>query len=79
MKTNNYPTLPRFMKSFMDFEKMPVILHLIEEVLDFKGFVKGYLGVRKGALEGHTNGQQFRFYKGSHGAFNAIQIFLYRL
>ena len=55
------------MKSFVDAEKMPVIPHLIKEVLDFKGFVKGHFGVRQGALEGHTNGQQFKFYKDSNG------------
>ena len=46
---------------------MPVILHLTEEVLDFKEFVKAYLGVRIVALEGHTNRQQFRFCKDSNG------------
>ena len=50
----DYPTLPLLMKSFMDCETEPVIPHLIEGVLDFKSFVKGYL--RRGGqfLEGHS-------------------------
>ena len=43
LKTNNYPTVPRLMKSFMDCETHPVIPHLIEEVPDFKRFVQRYL------------------------------------
>ena len=51
----DYPTLPLLMKSFMDTESQPVIPHLIEEVLDFKKFVEGYLYSRRNALAGHTN------------------------
>jgi hypothetical protein len=51
------------MKSFMDAEKQPVIPHLIEEVPNFKAFVDGFLCIGNDALEGHTNAQQFKFYK----------------
>ena len=67
LKTNNYPTLPRLMKSFMDTEKHPVIPHLIEEVPDFKAFVHGYLGTSGDFLEGHSRSQQFKFFKDSNG------------
>ena len=67
LKTNNYPTLPRLMKSFMDCETHPVIPHLIEEVPDFKQFVEGYLGTRGDELEGHSKAQQFKFFKDSSG------------
>jgi hypothetical protein len=30
-------------KSFMNVELVPIILHLIEEVPDFKGYVEGVL------------------------------------
>jgi len=43
LKTNNYPTLPRFMKSFMECETVLVIPHLIEKVYDFKTFLHGYI------------------------------------
>jgi len=39
LKTNNHPTLPRLMKSFMEAETVYVIPHLIEEVYDFKTFM----------------------------------------
>ena len=67
LRTNDYPTLPRLMKSFMDCESHPVIPHLIEEVPDFKKFVQGYLGTSGDSLEGHSNAQQFKFYKDSSG------------
>ena len=67
LKSNNYPTIPLLMKSFMDAEEKPVIPHLIEEVPDFKGFLDGYLCAGKEALKGHTKGQQFKFYKDSDG------------
>jgi hypothetical protein len=59
--------LPMLMKSFMDAEKEPVIPHLIEEVPNFKAFVDGFLCIGNDALQGHTNVQQFKFYKDSNG------------
>jgi hypothetical protein len=67
LKTNNYPTLPRLMKSFMDCETHPVIPHLIEEVPDFKRFVHGYMGTGGDFLEGHSRSQQFKFHMDSSG------------
>ena len=55
------------MKSFMDCETHPIISHLIEEVLDLKQFVEGYLGTRGDELEGHSKAQQFKFFKDSSG------------
>ena len=55
LRGTNYPTLSLLMKSFMDTESRPVIPHFIEEVPDFKKFVKGYLYIGRDALEGHTN------------------------
>ena len=62
-----YPTLPLLMKSFINIESRPVILHLIEKVLDFKKFVEGYLCTTRDALVGHTNAQQFKFYRNANG------------
>jgi hypothetical protein len=67
LRANAYPTLPMLMKSFMDAEKQPVIPHLIEEVPNFKAFVDGFLYTGTDALEGHTNVQQFKFYKDGNG------------
>jgi hypothetical protein len=63
---NDYLMLPILMKSFMDAEKQLVILHLIEEVPNFKSFVDGYLSGND-TLQGHTNAQQFKFYKDAYG------------
>ena len=60
---SDYPIVPLLMKSFMDKESRPVIPHLIEEVPDFKKFVEGYLCIGRDALVGHTNAQQFKFYR----------------
>ena len=54
LKTNDYPTIPRLMKSFMDSETQPVIPYLIEEVPNFKEFVHGYLGIGGDFLESHS-------------------------
>ena len=51
----------------MDTESRPVIPHLIEEVPDFKKFVEGYLCTGHDALAGHTNAQQFKFYRNGNG------------
>jgi hypothetical protein len=67
LKANNYPTLPLLIKSFMDAEKQPVIPHLIEEVPNLKAFVDGYLCSGNDTLQGHTNAQQFKFYKDGNG------------
>ena len=67
LKTNDYPTIPRLMKLFMDSKNQPVIPHLIEEVLDFKEFVHRYLGTGGDFLEGHSTSQQFKFYLDSSG------------
>jgi hypothetical protein len=67
LRANDYPTLPLLMKSFMDVEKQLVIPQLIEEVPNFKAFVDGYLCSGNDALQGHTNAQQFKFYKNGNG------------
>ena len=67
LKETDYPTLPLLMKSFMDTESWPIIPHLIEEVPDFKQFVEGYLCTRCDVLAGHTNAQQFKFYRNGNG------------
>jgi len=57
LKTNNYPTLLRLMKSFMDCETHLGVFHFIEEFLDFKRFVDVYLGTCKDFLEDHSRSQ----------------------
>ena len=67
LRGTDYPMLPLLMKSFMDTESRPIIPHLIEEVPDFKKFVEGYLCTGRDALAGHTNAQQFKFYRNGNG------------
>jgi hypothetical protein len=61
---NDYPTIPLLMKSYMELDDILVIPSLIEEVLDFKSFVKPY--VSEDTLIGHTKGRQFLFYRGDN-------------
>jgi hypothetical protein len=49
LRKHDYPTIPLLMKSIMDGESIPVILHLIEEVLDFEGFIDSCI-----CKKGHT-------------------------
>ena len=67
LRGTDYPTLLLLMKSFIDTKSQPVILHLIEEVPDFKKFVEGDLCTGCDALTGHTNAQQFKFYRNANG------------
>ena len=55
------------MKLFMDIEKVPIIFHLVEEVLDFKGFIVPFIVLNDKCLESHGSMQQFKFYKHSSG------------
>ena len=67
LKEIDFLTIPLLMKSFMDAESLPVIPHLIEEIPDFKGYIKDYIASREEILVGHSEGQQFKFYKHDNG------------
>ena len=67
LKSMDFPTLSKLMKSFMNCEMHPIILHLIEEVPDFKTFVDGYLGTGGIFLEGHSFSQQLKFFMNFDG------------
>jgi hypothetical protein len=60
---NDYPTLPSLMKSFMllDPNSQKIIPSLIEEVPEFKDFIKPFIASGRDKLIGHTRGQQFKF------------------
>ena len=62
LKKESFPTIPLLMKSFMDIEAVPTILHLIKEVPKFKKFIENGIVVQENALLGHTKVQQFKFY-----------------
>lgn len=62
LKKESFPTIPLFMKSFMDTEAIPTIPHLIEEVRDFKEFICNSILEGKNTLLDHTKAQQFKFY-----------------
>jgi hypothetical protein len=67
LRKHDYSTIPLLMKSFMDAELLPLILHLIEEVLDFKGFIDSSICKKKDAFEGHIAMQQFKFDRNANG------------
>jgi len=50
------------MKSFMDKNSMPTILHLIEGVPNFKSFIERSICERKDVLVSHIKAQQLKFY-----------------
>ena len=51
-----------FIKLYMDLDNVPEILHIIEEVPNFKAFIKTYMLKGVDRLVGHTKSQQFCFY-----------------
>ena len=52
-----FPTISLLMKSYMDLDHMSVILHMIEEVPNFKAFIKPYMLKGGECLVGHTKAQ----------------------
>ena len=58
----DYPIIPLLMKSYMNLDNVPVIPHLIEEVSDFKTFIKLFIFKGGDRLVGYTKAQQFQFY-----------------
>jgi len=67
LRENDYLTIPELMKLYMDLDKIPVIPHMIEEVPDFKSFIKHFIRRGKQGLLGHSKGRQFRFYVADNG------------
>ena len=51
----------------MDCESILVILHLIEEVTNFKSFIDSCICKKGESLEGHTTPLVFKFYKYPNG------------
>jgi hypothetical protein len=62
LREHDYPTIPLLMKSYMDMEKVTVIPHMIEELLDWRTFVSEHIPNDKEEVIGHTKAQQFKFY-----------------
>jgi hypothetical protein len=58
----NFPTNPLLMKFYVDLDSVFVIPNMIEEVLDFKEFIKSYLWSEAHHLIRHMKAQQFWFY-----------------
>lgn len=51
------------MKLFIDVESLIVILQSIEEILDFKGYIRNYIASKDKIIVGHFKDEQFKFYK----------------
>ena len=64
---HDYPIVPLLMKSFMNGESISLLLHLIEDVSNFKGFIDSCICEKGKALEGHTTTQAFKFYRNPNG------------
>ena len=67
LRDKDHPTLPLLMQSYMSMEEAPFIPHLIEEVPDFKAYVRPYIGMNKKKLVGHSNGRQYKFFVDDNG------------
>ena len=53
----DFPTIPLLMKSYKDLDNVPIVPHMIEEVLDLKAFIEMYLRSGAHGLIGHTKAQ----------------------
>ena len=67
LRKHDYSTILFLMKSFMDAKLLLLIPHLIEEVLDFKGFIDSSICKKREALERHIAAQQFKFDRNANG------------
>ena len=67
LREKDHPTLPLLMQSYMNMEAVPFIPHLIEEVADFKSYIKPYIGINKKQLVGHSKGRQYKFFMDDNG------------
>jgi hypothetical protein len=54
-------------KTFMFFQDRPFILQLIQEILDFKSWVNGYLNDGLNVLVNHMDLHLFRFFMNKVG------------
>jgi len=63
----DHPTLSSMMQSYMKLKKSPFIPHLIEEVPDFKAYIKPYSRMNNKQLMGHSNGRQYKFFIDNNG------------
>jgi hypothetical protein len=54
----DFPTIPLLMKSYMDLDNVSAIPHLIEEMSDFKSFIKPFILKGGDRLVGHTKAQR---------------------
>lgn len=57
----DYPTISLLVKSYVQMEKVATILHIIEELLAWKAFVKLFYKSNK-VVFGHIEAQQFKFF-----------------
>ena len=64
----DFLTILLLMKSYMDLDHMPVIPHMIEEIPNFKAFIKPYMLKGGDRLVGYTKTQQFWFHMRNDGA-----------
>jgi len=62
LKKESFPIVPVLMKSFMDVESSPTILHSIKEVPNFKGLIAGSFNNGDDMLIGYTRPQQVKLY-----------------
>ena len=67
LRRESFPTIPLLMKSFMKNETIPTIPHFIQEVPDFKNFIRDWIADGSEALQGHTKAHQFKFFLDSNG------------
>jgi hypothetical protein len=54
-------TIPPLMESYINLDNMPLIPHIIEEIPNFKAFIKPYMLKGMDRLVGHIKTQQFHF------------------
>lgn len=64
---DDYVMVLTLMKSYIDLDKVLVILHMIKKVSDFKKFIAPYIREGEERLVGHSRRRQFWFYLRDNG------------
>ena len=63
----DFSIIPLLMTPYMDLDNVSLIPHMIEEIPNFKIFLKPYMSKRVDCLVIHTKAQQFCFYMRDDG------------
>lgn len=67
LRANDNLKIPLLMKLSIVAELISLIFHLIEEITDFKGYIRDYIASGEEILVNQSEGEQFKFFKHDNG------------